>query len=205
MPGVPDRHRPPASRRPDPRRRVQKRALADLAPGKDPKPASSAHHALSEPLKHREDVDTEPRRAHQHDDRAEQRNEVHRQPRRREQQRRGQLPSRSGSAGPAASRSGSACLRPVPAAGEAGARSASPSRSCRYSLDQRATPGTGSAPSSSPPAPVRRDIPRAQPASSPQYDEIVPAPTAGVARRHLVLAHCCSLPIRRRSPDRSKR
>ena len=114
MPGVPDRHRPPASRRPDPRRRVQKRALADLAPGKDPKPASSAHHALSEPLKHREDVDTEPRRAHQHDDRAEQRNEVHRQPRRREHQRRGQLPSRSGSAGPAASRSGSACLRPVP-------------------------------------------------------------------------------------------
>ena len=39
----------------------------------------------------------------------------------------------------------------------------------------------------------------------PQYDEIVPAPAAGVARRHLILAHCCSFPIRRRSPDRSKR
>ena len=44
-----------------------------------------------------------------------------------------------------------------------------------------------------------------QPARPPQYDEIVPAPAAGVARRHLVLAHCCSFPIRRRSPDRSKR
>ena len=32
MPGVPNRHRPPASRRPDLRRRLQKRALADLAP-----------------------------------------------------------------------------------------------------------------------------------------------------------------------------
>ena len=31
MPGVPDRHRPPASRRPDLRRRLQKRALAALA------------------------------------------------------------------------------------------------------------------------------------------------------------------------------
>ena len=36
MPGVPDRHRPPASRRPNLRRRLQKRALADLAPSSPP-------------------------------------------------------------------------------------------------------------------------------------------------------------------------